>query len=154
MPLNSSHCVWSSCWCNVLAKTQCFYTACSIRTRHFDSFQAVWMRKHCRYVYLRYISGFGVLSPVRARTLMVLPFNCKKYKNLTKNIYALGSQLPLMVLLFLTVDWPILVSYRSKENTLFSGGHRSCRCISKENTLVSGACRNPPRLRIRFSDDT
>ena len=36
------------------------------------------MRKHRRYMYLRYISGFGVLSPVRDRTLMVLLFNCKK----------------------------------------------------------------------------
>ena len=78
-------------------------------------------------MYLHYISGFGVLSPVRARTLMALLFNCKKYKNLTKTIYALRSQFDLMsqfdlriikvalkpirtrtlmVLLFLTVDWP------------------------------------------------
>ena len=76
MPLNSSHCVSSSCWCNVLAKTQCFYLACSIRTRHSNSFQAVGMRKYRRYMYLRYISGFGLLSPVRAWTLMVLLFNC------------------------------------------------------------------------------
>ena len=55
-----------------------------------------------------------------------------------------------MVLLFLTVDWPTVGSYRSKENTLFSGGDRSYRCIGKENTLVSGACISPPCLRIRF----
>ena len=86
--------------------------------------------------------------------IRVLLFNCKKYTNLTKNIYALGSKFDLrsqfdlrlikialkpirartlMVLLFLTVDWPTVGSYRSKENTLFLGRDRS--------------------YRIRFSDD-
>ena len=64
-----------------------------------------------------------VKQPVRARTLMVLVlYNCRKYKDVTKNIPTLGSQFDLrhikivlkpirartlMVrLLFLTVDWP------------------------------------------------